>query len=200
MSKQDENQPTGNEPEDNGGAGTPASQDDGGSTPPAGGSDGGKLTDKHGEEAINLGHHNRLMAEKDDEIAELKKQLAASRSEAEKAADALKQIAELKGQLADEKVSNALKLAGCVNEKAAKAVLGDYEGDVSKLAEACPYLFGGNAGTRRRAAPAQGTPARPETRRTRTRSSTSSSTSSRQLRSSNGKQPWGTCFQVHDPP
>ena len=148
MPKPDENQPTGNEPEDNGGAGTPTPQDDGGPTPPAGGSDGGKLTDKHGEEAINLGHHNRLMAEKDDEIAELKKQLAASKGEAEKGADALKQIAELKTQLADEKVTNALKLAGCVNEKAAKAVLGDYDGDVSKLAEACPYLFGGNAGTK----------------------------------------------------
>lgn len=145
MPKPNENQPTGNEPEDNGGAGTPTPQDDGGSTPPAGGSDGGKLTDKHGEEAINLGHHNRLMAEKDDEIAELKKQLAASKGEAEKGADALKQIAELKTQLADEKVSNALKLAGCVNEKAAKAVLADYEGDVGKLAEACPYLFGGSA-------------------------------------------------------
>jgi len=145
MSKQDDNQPT-NEPEDNG-AGTPAQQDDG-STPPAGGTNGGKITDKHGEDAINLGHHNRLMAEKDDQIAQLTKQLEEANGKAESGAKALKEIEALKAQLADEKVSGALKLAGCVNEKAAKAVLGDYEGDVGKLAEACPYLFGGNADTK----------------------------------------------------
>ena len=146
MSKQVENQPTDNEPED-GGAGTPAPQD-GGPTPPAGGTEGSKLTDKHGEDAINLGHHNRLMAEKDAEIKKLTEQVQSLTGEAKKGEAALKKITELETRLEDEKVSNALKLAGCVNETAAKAVLSDYEGDVGKLAEACPYLFGGSADTR----------------------------------------------------
>lgn len=139
MAKPDENQPAGSEPEE-GGAGTPAPSDEGGNQP-----QGDDLKDKHGEDAVNRGRYNRDMKAKDDEIAELKRQLEQANGEASKGADALKEIAELKSQLADEKVSGALRLAGCVNEKAAKALLDDYEGDVGKLAEACPYLFGGNA-------------------------------------------------------
>lgn len=144
MPKPNENQPNGNEPEENG-AGTPTPQDNGSNPPAGGGTEGGKTTDKHGEDAINLGHHNRLMAEKDAEIKKLTAQVESLTGEAKRGEDALKKITELETRLEDEKVSNALKLAGCVNEKAAKAVLADYEGDVGKLAEACPYLFGGNA-------------------------------------------------------
>lgn len=146
MPEPEDNQPN-TEPEE-GGAGTPAPQDNGSNPPAGGGTEGGKTIDKHGEDAINLGHHNRLMAEKDAEIKKLTAQVESLTGEAKKGEDALKRITELETRLEDEKVSNALKLAGCVNEKAAKAVLADYEGDVGKLAEACPYLFGGNAETK----------------------------------------------------
>ncbi len=44
--------------------------------------------------------------------------------------------------MADERVDHKLELAGCLNAKAAKALLGDYDDDVAKLKEGCPYLFG----------------------------------------------------------
>ncbi len=141
----DPNENPGKEPEDNG-KGTPEPEDDGGSgaqTPPP---DEGQLKDKHGEDAINRGRYVRDMKAKDDEIAALQKQLEEANGKAQSGAEALKAVKELEAKLADEKVSGALKLAGCVNEKAAKAILGDYDGDVEKLARECPYLFGGNAG------------------------------------------------------
>lgn len=144
----DQNDPT-NEPANEPSGGSPANEPNGGGTPASQANEpGGDLKDKHGEDAINLGHHKRLMAEKDAEIKKLTAQVESLTGEAKKGEDALKKITELETRLEDEKVSNALKLAGCVNEKAAKAVLADYEGDVGKLAEACPYLFGGNADTK----------------------------------------------------
>lgn len=138
MPKPDENQPNGNEPGESGG-GT-LTLEDKGTKPPAGGNDDG-LKDKHGEDAINRGRYDRDMKAKEDEIAELKKQLAESDKKARRGDDALKKVEALEAQIADEKVSHALQAAGCVNEKAAKALLDDYEGDVAKLKEACPYLF-----------------------------------------------------------
>ena len=105
----------------------------------------GELKDKHNEPAINRGRYDREIKAKDDQIAELTKQLEEATGRAESGAKALKEIETLKAQLADKEVTTSLKLAGCVNEKAAKALLEDYEGDVAKLKEACPYLFGGNA-------------------------------------------------------
>ncbi|MBR3385865.1 MAG: hypothetical protein IKG69_11800 [Atopobiaceae bacterium] len=132
--------PTTEEPED-GNQQNPPSNDGGQQNPP----DDEGLKDKHGEDAINRGRYDRDMKAKDDQIAQLTKQLEEANGKAKSGEDALKKITELEARLEDEKVSNALKLAGCVNEKAAKAILGDYEGDVGKLAEACPYLFGGSA-------------------------------------------------------
>ena len=121
-----------NEPEDNTGAGTPA--------PDPEPEDGG-LKDKHGEDAINRGRYDRDIKAKDDEIAALKKQLEEAGTKAKSGEDALKEVQQLKQQLADEKVDRALEGAGCINLKAAKALLDDYKGDVAKLKEACPYLF-----------------------------------------------------------
>ena len=121
-----------NEPEGNTGAGTPA--------PEPGPSDDG-LKDKHGEDAINRGRYDRDIKAKDDEIAALKKQLDEVKKGAEDSAAALKRVEELEARLADEKVDHALEVAECVNGKAAKALLDDYDGDVAKLKEACPYLF-----------------------------------------------------------
>lgn len=121
-----------NEPEDNTGAGTPAPE-------PEPSDDG--LKDKHGEDAINRGRYDRDIKAKDDEIAALKKQLDEAKKGAEDSAAALKRVEELEARLADEKVDHALEVAECVNGKAAKALLDDYDGDVAKLKEACPYLF-----------------------------------------------------------
>lgn len=108
---------------------------------PTGGEGEGNLVDKHGEQAINKGRYERDMAAKDAEIAALKKQLEDSGAKAKSGEDALKKVEELEARLADEKIDHQLALAGCVNAKAAKALLEDYSGDVSKLKEACPYLF-----------------------------------------------------------
>ena len=128
--------PQGNGPE-NGGAGTPAPKDSG----PESNAGDDELKDKHNEPAINRGRYDRDMKAKDDRIAELEKQLEESGKKAKSGEDALKQIEALKAELADEKVTHALEAAGCVNAKAAKALLDDYKGDVAKLKEACPYLF-----------------------------------------------------------
>ena len=117
----------------------------------------GDPIDKHGEPAINKGRYDRDMKAKDDEIAALKKQLEEANGKAETGDKALKEVADLKAQLADEKLDHLLQVAGCVNAKAAKALLPDYDGDVSKLKEDCPYLFKakqtGTTGTRRQTLP-----------------------------------------------
>lgn len=127
-------------------------------TPPAGNNGGDDLTDKHGEPAINRGRYDRDIAAKDAEIEALKKQLEEATGKAKTGEDALKRVEQLEARLADEKLTHTLDQAGCVNAKAAKALLGDYEGDVGKLKEACPYLFGaprqqGSTGAKPQGAP-----------------------------------------------
>ena len=79
--------------------------------------------------------------ERDGRIAELEAQVAEAAKSAE-AADALRgEIAELKAQGEDQRVEFELKLAGCRNVKAARAVLEDHGGDVSALKEAEPWMF-----------------------------------------------------------
>lgn len=99
------------------------------------------LTDKHGQPAIARGKYERDMAAKDAEIAELKAQVdEAAKTEAGRK-ELLERIAKLEHDGAESAINHKLELAGCVNAKAARAVLDDYEGDVAKLKEACPYLF-----------------------------------------------------------
>lgn len=99
------------------------------------------LTDRHGQPAIARGKYERDMAAKDKEIAEL----TAKVEEMSKTEDGRKQmqeeIAKLRAEIASDKVNHSLELAGCVNLKAARAVLDDYDGDVAKLRSECPYLF-----------------------------------------------------------
>ncbi|ERI04015.1 hypothetical protein [Atopobium sp. oral taxon 810] len=47
----------------------------------------------------------------------------------------------MKAQAADERVEFQLKLAGVRNVKAAKALLGDHDGDIAALKKAEPWLF-----------------------------------------------------------
>ena len=102
------------------------------------------LTDKHGQEAIAKGRYDRDMKAKDDEIAELRKQIAES-AKTEEGRKALEgKIAALEGKQADMRTEYEIKLAGIRDDKAlkaAKSMIGDYDGDVSKLKADCPYLF-----------------------------------------------------------
>ena len=124
-------------------AGEKQAAEDGGKTENAGsaGEGQGGVTDSHGQPGINKERHDREMAEKDKEIADLKAKLdeAVKTSEGR---DSLKaEIAALEARLSDQDVSYRLELAGCLNAKAAKALLEDYGNDVEKLKATCPYLF-----------------------------------------------------------
>lgn len=107
-----------------------------------GGGEGEEVEDKHGQPGINREKYQRDIEAKDKQIAELQAQLD-EKSKTEEGRAALKaELDKLKADMADERVDHKLELAGCLNAKAAKALLGDYGGDVAKLKEACPYLFG----------------------------------------------------------
>ncbi|MDR3845703.1 MAG: hypothetical protein Q3X42_00480 [Eggerthellaceae bacterium] len=105
------------------------------------GKDGDGIKDKHGQPGINKERHEKEMAAKDAEIAKLQEQLAEAAKTEEGRKELQKQIDEMKASQADERVTHKLEMAGCKNTKAAKALLDDYDGDISKLKEACPYLF-----------------------------------------------------------
>lgn len=110
----------------------------------AAGKEGEDLTDKHGQEAIAKGKYERDMKAKDDEIANLKNQIDESAKTAEGRKALEEKIADLEGKQADMRTEYELKLAGCRDEKAlkaAKTLIDDYDGDVSKLKSECPYLF-----------------------------------------------------------
>ena len=47
----------------------------------------------------------------------------------------------MRAEIDEERTAWKLEKAGCRNVKAAKALLGDYGGDVAKLKAECPYLF-----------------------------------------------------------
>lgn len=102
---------------------------------------GGEVLDRYGQPGINRDKYARDMKARDDRIAELEARVAEA-SKTEEAARELKgQIEELRASQADERVSYRLELSGCRNQKAAKALLPDYGGDVDKLRADCPYLF-----------------------------------------------------------
>lgn len=101
----------------------------------------GEVEDRHGQPGINREKYNRDMAAKDKEIADLKAQVAEAAKTEEGRRALEERIAKLEADQADERVTHKLEMAGCLNAKAAKALLDDYEGDVAKLREACPYLF-----------------------------------------------------------
>lgn len=116
--------------------------------------------DKHGEPTINKGRYDREMKEKDGQIAKLNAELEKLRKGSKSVDDAMAEVAKLREELADKELSHKLDKAGCVSIKAAKALLDDFEGDVQKLIEGAPYLFGstqeprkGSTGARPQGAP-----------------------------------------------
>ena len=81
------------------------------------------------------------LAERDKRIEELEAQIADAAKTAE-ATEALKgEIAQLKAQGESERTDFKLQLAGARNVKAARALLGEHEGDVEALKAAEPWLF-----------------------------------------------------------
>lgn len=99
------------------------------------------VKDSHGHPGINREKYERDMKAKDDEIANLKAEIAKA-AETKEGREALeKRIADLEASQADERVTHKLEMENCVNVKAAKALLDDYDGDVAKLKAECPYLF-----------------------------------------------------------
>jgi hypothetical protein len=87
----------------------------------------------------------RQVAERDERIGALEAQVAEAARSAEKAEELARQIAELRAAAEEERVDFALQLAGARSVKAARAVLGDYGGDVAKMRAAEPWLFAGGA-------------------------------------------------------
>ena len=106
--------------------------------------EGDGAEDRHGHPGINREKYQRDMRAKDEQIARLQAQLEEASKTEEGRAELQRQLDELKAKSADDTVTWQLKDAGCRDEnaiKAAKALLPDYEGDVAKLKEACPFLF-----------------------------------------------------------
>lgn len=96
-------------------------------------------------EAVNRHRYERDIARRDKRIKELEEQLSGSSKGAktleERLADLERQLAESKAEAEGERVNARLMAAGCLNAKAAAAILGDYDGDVDALKQDCPYLF-----------------------------------------------------------
>lgn len=99
------------------------------------------VKDSHGQPGINREKYQRDMRAKDEKIAELQAQLDEASKTEQGRANLKAEMDKLRAEMEEERVSHKLELEGCRNLKAAKALLDDYDGDVSKLKEDCPYLF-----------------------------------------------------------
>lgn len=108
---------------------------------PEGKAEDANLTDRHGQLAISAGKYEREMAAKDARIRELESQAHEAAKSEERYQALKKELDEERASWQADKVRYKLEAAGCVNAKAAMAVLEDYDGDVDKLKAECPYLF-----------------------------------------------------------
>lgn len=75
----------------------------------------------------------KAVAERDEKIAALETQVAEAAKNAETAEQLRGEIAELKAQGESDRIDFKLQLAGVRNVKAARAMLGDYDGEVDAL-------------------------------------------------------------------
>ena len=114
----------------------------------AGNGQGPALEDKHGHPGISQGKYERDIRERDDRIKALEAQVAEAAATKERSDELQKKIDELRAEQADKDAEYELRLAGCLDVKAARARLGDFGGDIAKLKEGCPYLFKGTEAAR----------------------------------------------------
>lgn len=85
------------------------------------------------------------LAARDERIAELEKQVAEAAESKAAAKKLTDEIEKVRAEAAEERVAYELRLAGVCNVKAAKALLADYGGEVTKLREGEPWLFAKHA-------------------------------------------------------
>lgn len=92
--------------------------------------------------------YEALLAERDAKIVELEGAIAEAAKSAE-AAEALRaEMDELRRQGEEQRVEFELTMAGARSVKAARVLLDEHGGDVSRLREAEPWLFEGTAAPR----------------------------------------------------
>lgn len=121
--------------------GDPAQEPGKGQSATQGAAEGQEGGDGKAGATVNRHKYERELAAKDKEIEGLRAQIAESAKTEEGRKELQKQVDDLKADMADKETTYRLELAGCKNAKAAKALLGDYDGDVDKLKAECPYLF-----------------------------------------------------------
>ena len=83
----------------------------------------------------------RRKSRKPRKTAALEAQIAEAAKNSETAEQLRGEIAELKAQGESDRIDFKLQIAGVRNVKAARAMLGDYDGDVDALKAAEPWLF-----------------------------------------------------------
>jgi hypothetical protein len=83
----------------------------------------------------------KAVVERDEKIAVLEAQVVEAAKNTETAEQLRGEIAELKAQGEYDRIDFKLQLAGVRIVKAARAMLGDYDGDVDALKGAEPWLF-----------------------------------------------------------
>lgn len=103
---------------------------------------GGGGNNGNGGKANNVASdYEAAIKERDEQIAKLQAQINEAAKNAETAEKLADQITELKEQAENERIEFELKLAGCRNVKAARAILDEHDGSVDALKEAEPWLF-----------------------------------------------------------
>lgn len=116
------------------------------------------VKDTHGQPGINKERHDKEVAELNAEIAKLKAEAKDAAENKAKREEFEKKAADLEAKMAEAETAHRLELAGCRSVKAAKALLDDYDGDVSKLKAEHPYLFEAEKQTGRAGGKPGGTP------------------------------------------
>ena len=105
----------------------------------------GGILDSHGQPGISKAKYDREMKEWKAQVAELQakldQQTKAGQDDGDRMSKLEGELKAMRQQLDDEKLAGRLAAAGCVNAKAAKAVLEDYGNDIEAMKKACPYLF-----------------------------------------------------------
>lgn len=117
-------------------------QGDGGARQPQGDNQtqvGGSMSGgKEASEPEDAEELHRALAERDEKIAQMEAQVADAFKSTEAAEALAKQIEEMKAAADEQRASFELRLAGARSVTAAKALLGEHDGDVGKFKAAEP--------------------------------------------------------------